>query len=312
VDVCILRTDRELANPQYLTHILNAAGFRRQLDQFINGSTRQRISRGNLQSLKIPLPAVNDQRRIAAILDQAASIREKRRQTLEKLDVLTRSIFVEMFGDPVLNVRQWSTRKLEEVGELERGVSKHRPRNDPVLLNGPYPLIQTGDVANCDGYIRGYTSTYSEVGLRQSRLWPKGTLCITIAANIGKTGILLFDSCFPDSVVGFTPRRDMVTTEYVQSWMSFVQQQLEDEAPEFAQKNINLAILRELEIPVPPIRLQVEFALSVREIDRLKTIYRAHLGKLDALFASLQYRAFRGELSPVSAVRTDTDLALAG
>lgn len=95
-------------------------------------------------------------------------------------------MFVEMFGDPVTNPMDWPIRYLGNLGELDRGVSKHRPRNEPSLLNGPYPLIQTGDVANCDGYIRKYTSTYSEEGLRQSRLWPQGTLCITIAANIGK------------------------------------------------------------------------------------------------------------------------------
>jgi type I restriction enzyme, S subunit len=104
----------------------------------------------------------------------------------------------------------------------------------------------------------------------------------------------------------------MVTTEYVQSWMSFVQRKLEDDAPEFAQKNINLAILRELEIPVPPMTLQADFASCIGEIDRLRTTYRGHLGKLNALFASLQHRAFRGELISVSKVGTAAEFALAG
>ena len=269
------------------------------------------LNREDAYRKKLLLPPLAEQRRIASILDQADDIRHKRQQAREKVHDLSRAMFVEMFGDPILNVRQWPTRKLGEVGELERGVSKHRPRNDPVLLNGPYPLIQTGDIANCDGYIRRYTSTYSEIGLRQSRLWPKGTLCITIAANIGKTGILLFDSCFPDSVVGFTPR-DLVTIEYVQSWMSFVQNKLEDDAPEFAQKNINLAILRELTIPVPPIGLQVDFTSRIGEIDRLRTAYRTHLAKLDSLFASLQHLALRGELTSLSEMGSGAEFALAG
>jgi type I restriction enzyme S subunit len=202
-------------------------------------------------------------------------------------------------------------RLLGDVGLLERGVSKHRPRNDPALLNGPYPLVQTGDVANCDGYIRNYTSSYSEIGLKQSRLWPKGTLCITIAANIGKTGILLFDACFPDSVVGFTPGTS-VTTEYVRSWMSCVQQKLEDDAPEFAQKNINLTILRDLAIPVPPRKLQEKFGANVIGIDKVKSEYRDHLIKLDALFGSLQHRAFRGgELRTLPSFRELEELAAA-
>ena len=91
------------------------------------------------------------------------------------------------------------------MGELAREKSKNRPRNAPELLNGPYPLIQTGDIANAGIYLKEYTQTYSELGLKQSKMWKKGTLCITIAANIAKASILTFDACFPDSVVAFIP-----------------------------------------------------------------------------------------------------------
>ena len=126
-------------------------------------------------------------------------------------------------------------------------------------------------------------------------MWKVGTLCITIAANIAKTGILTFNACFPDSVVGFQPN-NLSSTEYVQTWFSFLQEALEATAPESAQKNINLAILRALNIPLPPLPLQQEFARRVEAIERLKTTHRESLTQLDALFASLQHRAFRGEL----------------
>ena len=105
--------------------------------------------------------------------------------------------FVELFGDPVSNSYGLPEATLPELGEFGRGVSKHRPRNDPKLLGGEYPLIQTGDIANAGLYITSYNSTYSELGLKQSKMWDKGTLCITIAANIAKTSILEFDACFP-------------------------------------------------------------------------------------------------------------------
>jgi type I restriction enzyme, S subunit len=101
-------------------------------------------------------------------------------------------------------------------------------------------------------------STYSDIGLRQSKLWPAGTLCITIAANIAKTGILRFDACFPDSIVGFRAE-DPATVEYVRIWLSFLQKALEDRAPESAQKNINLAILRDISLPLPPFPLRKLF-----------------------------------------------------
>ncbi|MBW4551552.1 MAG: restriction endonuclease subunit S [Aphanocapsa sp. GSE-SYN-MK-11-07L] len=126
-------------------------------------------------------------------------------------------------------------------------------------------------------------------------MWKAGTLCITIAANIAKTGILTFDSCFPDSIVGFEPN-NLSAIEYVQSWLSFLQTTLEATAPESAQKNINLAILRNLDVPVPPFSLQQEFARRVEAIERLKTNHREAIAHLNALFASLQHRAFRGEL----------------
>ncbi len=106
------------------------------------------------------------------------------------LDELIKARFVEMFGDPVSNSYDLPEATLPDLGKFGRGVSKHRPRNDIKLLGGKYPLIQTGDVANAGLYITSYSNTYSELGLKQSKMWDKGTLCITIAANIAKTAIL--------------------------------------------------------------------------------------------------------------------------
>jgi type I restriction enzyme S subunit len=235
------------------------------------------------------------QHRIAEVLDRAAALRAMRRATLAQVDSFAQAIFLDLFGDPVLNPQGWPLRKFGEIGTLDRGVSKHRPRNAPELLGGPFPLVQTGDVANCDGYIREFSSTYSELGLKQSKLWPTGTLCITIAANIAKTGILTFDSCFPDSVVGFRAQ-EMATVEFARTWLSFLQKRLEESAPESAQKNINLAILRDLDVPYPPLTLQCDFARRVAAVEKLKATHRTSMAELDALFASLQHRAFRGEL----------------
>jgi len=278
---------------RYLYHWLRAK--RKHLEGLGNGATFKEVSKAVVSRIEIPLPPLDEQRRIAAILDQADDLRRKRREALERLQELNRLVFLDMFGDPIANPRRWPSLHLGNAGTLERGISKHRPRNDPALLGGAYPLVQTGDIANCDGYVRSYRATYSELGLKQSRLWSVGTLCITIAANIGKTGILTFDACFPDSVVGFTPK-GQVRTEFIQQWFGFIQPALEKDAPQFAQKNINLAILRELPVPIPPIDLQGAFAARIAEIDKLKAHHRAHLAKLDALFASLQHRAFRGEL----------------
>lgn len=145
----------------------------------------------------------------------------------------------------------WAT--LSQVGWLDRGRSKHRPRNAPHLYGGSYPFVQTGDIRHADTFISHVDTSYSEAGLAQSRLWPRGTMCITIAANIGKTAILSIEACFPDSVVGFIPVSDKVSVRYVEYFMRSIQERLENSAPATAQKNINLETLAKVAIPIPPL-----------------------------------------------------------
>ena len=191
----------------------------------------------------------------------------KRRYQSKLLLNLVKSRFNEMFGDPVLNEMRWEIETLNKIGAIGRGVSKHRPRNASELFGGIYPFIQTGDVANSGNYIVDYHSTYSEFGLKQSKLWDKGTLCITIAASIAKTSILAFDSCFPDSIVGFIPG-ERTNNIFIHYWFSYFQKILESQAPESAQKNINLKILSELKVILPPLSLQNEFADFVAQVDK--------------------------------------------
>jgi type I restriction enzyme S subunit len=196
-----------------------------------------------------------------------------------------------MFGDPVSNSFGLPESTLPKLGEFGRGVSKHRPRNDPKLLGGEYPLIQTGDVAVANLYITEYGSTYSELGLQQSKMWNKGTLCITIAANIAKTAILDFDACFPDSVVGFIAN-ERTNNIFIHYWFSFFQAILESQAPESAQKNINLKILSELKVIVPEKNRQDEFAAFVAQVDKSKAAVQKALDETQLLFDSLMQEYF--------------------
>lgn len=162
----------------------------------------------------------------------------------------------------------WCWTTLPQLGELNRGKSKHRPRNDPRLLGGQYPFVQTGDVRKADTWLRQFDETYSDFGLAQSRLWPAGTMCITIAANIAETAILNFDACFPDSVVGFLTD-DTTITRYVEMFIRTAKQRLDQYAPATAQKNINLDTLSKVAVPLPPLAEQVRM---VEELDRLLSV----------------------------------------
>jgi type I restriction enzyme S subunit len=266
-------------------------------EQLLNravGGTLQNISLGIVKDLQIPLPPLPIQKRIAEILDAADALKRKDQELLKKYDELAQAIFIDMFGDPVKNEKGWEAKKFQELGTLDRGVSKHRPRNASELLGGKYPLIQTGDVANSGGIITKYRSTYSEIGLKQSKMWSKGTLCITIAANIAKTGILDFDACFPDSIVGFKPNDKVSNSVFVQFWIGFLQKILEDNAPESAQKNINLEILRGLDVICPPVELQNKFEKIIEQLNLVKSSNSNFVA--DNLFQTLIQKAFKGEL----------------
>lgn len=171
---------------------------------------------------------------------------------------------------PFVLPKGWVWARFPELGEFGRGRSKHRPRNDPALFNPPiYPVVQTGEVARANGVIEEYHAKYSEVGLAQSRLWPRGTLCITIAANIADAAVLGFDACFPDSVVGFVPASCIGRADYFLAFMETARSHLVEFAPATAQKNINLEILGALLIPVPPLAEMDRIVARVTEFRRL-------------------------------------------
>jgi len=196
----------------------------------------------------------------------------------------------------------WLWVTLPQIGELNRGKSKHRPRNASFLYGGRYPFLQTGDIKQANGLIGHYNQTYSEEGLKQSRLWPAGTLCITIAANIADTAILGFDACFPDSVVGFFPEKGQCNIRFVEFFLRTAKENLERYAPATAQKNINLGTLKNLAIPFPPL---AEQNMITEEIDRylsvadaVKETLDAELKRSDALRQSILKQAFSGKLVP--------------
>ena len=189
---------------------------------------------------------------------------------------------------------------LANLGELGRGKSKHRPRNAPELFGGPYPFIQTGEVKAAGRIIREHSQTYSELGLEQSRLWPEGTLCITIAANIAETAFLGFDGCFPDSVVGFTAEKALVLPEYVELFIKSVRTRIEAYAPATAQKNINLATLESLVVPLCSLEEQ---QVLVDQLDAVLSVIEKQIEEIDnqlmtanALRQSILKKAFTGQL----------------
>lgn len=267
--------DKNKVDMYYLYYaIINMA-----LGKYFSGATIPHIYFKDYQKEIFKLPDLETQKKIADNLKNIDLIIAKKNKQIRLFNELVKSRFIEMFGDPVKNEKNLPLEQLSKIGILERGKSQHRPRNAPELLGGPYPLIQTGDVSNSNIYITTYSNTYSELGLKQSKLWEPGTLCITIAANIAQTAILTFKACFPDSVVGFIPNNN-TNIIFIHYWFEFFQKVLEEQAPQVAQKNINLKILSELKVILPSIELQNEFADFVKQTDKSKFVIQKLLNYL--------------------------------
>ena len=166
-------------------------------------------------------------------------------------------------------MKGWSYKKLDELGYVGRGKSRHRPRNDPSLYGGDYPFIQTADVKSAEFYIKNYSQTYNEKGLAQSKLWKPGTLCITIAANIAETAILGMPACFPDSIVGFIADPEKADVRFVKYYINTIKFKMQNISRGTTQDNLSIDKLLTFDILAPPLPTQRKIAAILSAHDDL-------------------------------------------
>jgi type I restriction enzyme, S subunit len=164
---------------------------------------------------------------------------------------------------------EWRSAKLDELGFVGRGKSRHRPRNADFLYGGPYPFFQTGDIKAANFYLTEYSQTYSEEGLKQSKLWKPGTLCITIAANIAESAILGIEGCFPDSVVGFIADPDKADVYFIKYYMEILKLQMQSVSRGTTQDNLSVDKLLSFDFRVPPLSVQRRIAGILSAYDEL-------------------------------------------
>ena len=314
----------EILNLKYLLHYFRY--FEAQLQQRGTGTTFKAITQDVVKNLEVPIPSLEEQHRIVARIEELFSELdngvETLRKTKQQLAVYRQAVLKQAFEGHFTSHQQldmelpwaseeetatlpdipaeWRYVSLSNLGDLGRGKSKHRPRNDAKLFeNGKYPFIQTGDVKAAKRYITEYSKMYGEFGLQQSKLWPKGTLCITIAANIAETAFLGIDACFPDSVVGFTPFEN-VCSEYIKHFIESQKLRLWAFAPATAQKNINLDTLENLIIPYCSFEEQKAVVSEIESrmtiCDSIEKTVDTALQQAEAMRQSILKQAFEGRL----------------
>jgi type I restriction enzyme S subunit len=182
---------------------------------------------------------------------------------------------------------KWRPTKLDELGHVGRGKSKHRPRNDAILYGGRYPFFQTGDIKAANFYLTEYSQTYSEKGLAQSKLWKPGTLCITIAANIAESAILGIEGCFPDSVVGFTPDTSKADVRFIKYYLEILKLRMQNISHGSTQDNLSLDKLLSFDFLVPPLPTQRRIADILSAYDELIENSQRRINTLEAMARAL-------------------------
>jgi type I restriction enzyme, S subunit len=168
------------------------------------------------------------------------------------------------------NTQKWVPKKLNELGFIGRGKSRHRPRNDQSLYDGPYPFIQTAEVTASNFHITSYSQTYSQKGLDQSKMWDENTLCIVNAGeNTGETAILKFKACFPDSIIGFVADPNKSDVRFIKYYLDILKPSLRKITKGATQDNLSVDKLLSFDIFTPSVEVQKEIADILSAYDYL-------------------------------------------
>jgi type I restriction enzyme S subunit len=283
-----------------------------------NGVTRYGLSHAAIKAVTIPVPPLPEQVAIVRFLDYAdrrvrrymaakkrliALLNEQRQAIVREAvtrgvasDVRFKSSGVERLGEVPAH---WQLERVKHATGILRGKFAHRPRNDPSLYDGPYPFIQTGDVARAARRITSFRQTLNERGLAVSKMFPRGTLVMTIAANIGDVAVLDFDACFPDSVVGFVPR-PAVDRDFLYFVFVAMKAELLLEAPVNTQGNLNVDRIGSRVVALPPLAEQREIVRAIEvelsSFERVLSMARAEMALVREYRARLIEDAVTGKL----------------
>ena len=292
--VAIIRL-RKKAFPNYLSYWLNSNDALKQISGSKVTATISNLSLGCIKNLQIPLPPLEEQRRIAAILDKADAIRRKRKQAIQYTEELLRSAFLEMFGDPVTNPKGWEEKTLGSLCTIVRGGSP-RPIND--YLGGTIPWIKIGDATEGDEiYIHKTAEAIKPEGVKKSRYLEPGSLIFAnCGVSLGFARILKIGGCIHDGWLAFSDLDKSLDQIFLLKLLNSITEHFRAIAPDGTQPNLNTTIMKNFSVPVPPLKLQEKFAAVSHHLTDSIQKNSEIFSESENLFNSLLQHAFKGEL----------------
>lgn len=267
------------------------------------------LNRNDAYEKRLFVPSLAEQQRIATILDQAEALRRQRREAMERLGELPAAMFVEMFGDPVVNNFGWPLKKISEIGQVVTGNTPSRV--DPNNYGSEIEWIKSENINNSSYYATQATEYLSSAGGTRARLMPAETILVTCIAGtpscIGNAGMLDRPAAFNQQINGF--KVEMGDPHFIYAQLREWKQLVQSASTNSMKGMVSKSKFQAIELIFPEVHRQVEFARMAAKFEEARCGQQRSLSVLDALFSSLQHRAFNGELTAKLAER---ELAEAG
>ncbi|HBC5609543.1 TPA: restriction endonuclease subunit S [Klebsiella oxytoca] len=282
----------------YLLRYLKSDFGNAQIRANTEGAVRDSLKFKGLEKIKLPLPFLNDQIRIAHLLGKVEGLIAQRKQNLQQLDDLLKSVFMEIFGDPVRNEMGWDKPGLKAFGKISTGNTP--PRNDPANYDGDFiEWIKTDNITRDAVFVTSATEHLSEVGARKARTVKNGALLVACIAgsieSIGRAALTNRTVSFNQQINAIQPGKD-VNSLYLYALFKLSQAYIQSHAAKGMKKILTKGDFEKITMIKPPVETQNEFAAIAEKIEVLKSHYQQSLADLENLYGVLSQQAFKGNL----------------
>lgn len=287
--------DKEKVYKPYFRYYLLSPYFQNYILNVGSRAAQAGFNKEDLSGARIKIPDIAVQQQIADVLDRASALIEKRKAQIEKLDLLVKSQFIEMFGDPVTNPKGWEIQKLGDLCDIYRGGS---PRPIINYLGGTVPWIKIGDATKGDDiYIYDTNDKIVEDGIKMSRLVKAGSLIFAnCGVSLGFARIIKFDGCIHDGWLSLENISENINNVFLLKSLNMCTRYFRDIAPDGTQPNLNTTIMKNFQQIKPPIEYQKDFTVFAQQIETKKSLLQQSLDKLEQNYKSLMQKCFRGEI----------------
>lgn len=285
-------------DPSYLATYLSSDYFERQKAKFCSGAIQPAITNGGIEKLQIPLPPLKDQIRIAHLLGKVEGLIAQRKQHLLQLDELIKSLFLEMFGDPVRNEKGWDKPELKAFGKISTGNTP--PRNDPANYDDDFiEWIKTDNIAGEAVFVTPSAEHLSKIGARRGRTVSSGALLVACIAgsveSIGRAALTDRTVAFNQQINAIQPTTD-TNPLYLYGLFKLSRAYIQSHATKGMKKILTKGDFEQITMIKPPFDIQNQFAVIVEKVEAIKTRYQQSLTELETLYGALSQKAFKGEL----------------